>query len=641
MAAQNINDKNSSKESEERYRSIFQSAVLGIINLKRDGGFIDVNPALCNFLGYSKGELMKMNIMDLTHPEDIQKTRVGVYESNSNKRVEIEKRYIRKDGQIVWGRVSSSWIKSGDGEYSVAIIQDITERKQIEMEREQSLSLLNATLESTADGILVVDLTANTNVISFNQKFVQIWNIPDSVISSRDGKTILSFVRGLVKDPEEFLQKVLKLQANPDKESLDQIELKDGRVIERYTLPQKIQGKSVGRVLSFRDISERKRMEAEHLKNEKLESLGLLAGGIAHDFNNILTAILGNISLAKVSWDDQESISNLLDEAEKASLRAKGLANQLLTFAKGGAPIKKSDSMSDILKESSEFVLRGSRVRVNFDIAEDLWLVEIDEGQMSQVIQNLVINAQQAMPEGGIIEIRAENVRIDPETKKEPFIKEGAYIKIQIKDSGTGIPTANLQKVFDPYFTTKQHGNGLGLSISYSIIKRHAGYITVNSEPGSGTTFSIYLPVSFNKVIRIKEEANSPVYGKGRILIMDDEEAVREIGGKSLEHLGYDVAYAIDGGEAVEMFRKAKESGQPFDLVILDITVPGGMGGKEAIKKMLELDPEVKGLVSSGYSDSLIMSEFERYGFIGVVPKPYRIQEIGQTLAKAMNKKKS
>jgi PAS domain S-box-containing protein len=641
MSSENINNENSSKESEERYRSIFQSAVLGIINLKRDGRFIDVNPSLCNFLGYSKEELMKMNIMDVTHPEDIQKTRVGVHKSSHDKRVEFEKRYIRKDGKIVWGRVSSSWINSGIGEYSVAIIQDITERKQVEMEREQSLSLLNATLESTADGILVIDLTANSNVISFNQKFVQLWNIPDSVISSRDGKAVLSFVQSLVKNPEQFLQKVLELQANPDKESLDQIDLKDGRVIERYTLPQRVQGISVGRVLSFRDITERKRMEAEHLKNEKLESLGLLAGGIAHDFNNILTAIVGNISLARVSGDDHESISNLLDEAEKASLRARGLANQLLTFAKGGAPNKKSDSISDILKESSEFVLRGSNVRVNSVIAEDLWLVDIDEGQISQVIQNLVINAQQAMPKGGIIEIRAENIKIAPGQKRESFIKDGAYIEIRIKDNGMGIPAVNLQKIFDPYFTTKKQGNGLGLSISYSIIKRHSGYLTVSSEPGRYTTFSIYLPASINNVLAMREVVKSPVYGKGRVLIMDDEEAVLDVGRKTLKHLGYDVVHAIDGGEALEMFRKAKESGQPFDLVILDLTVRGGMGGKETIKKMLELDPDVKGLVSSGYSDSLIMSEFEKYGFIGMVAKPYKIEEIGQAIAAAINKKKA
>ncbi|MFI5304966.1 MAG: PAS domain S-box protein [Nitrospiria bacterium] len=623
------------KESEERYRSIFASAALGIINLARDGSFIQVNSSFCEFLGYSQDELMKLNVIDLTHPEDLKKTRWGVMDSKHGQRVEIEKRYIRKDGKIVWGRVSSSWVNGSSGEYSVAIIQDITEHKRVEMEREQSLSLLNATLESTADAIIVLDL--NLRIVSFNQKFVHLWSIPGSVMASRDGRAVLAHVRDLVKQPLPFLKKVMELQENPDRESLDQIELIDGRVIERYTLPQRIEGKSVGRVLSFRDVTEKKKIEEEHIKNEKLESLGLLAGGIAHDFNNILTAIMGNISLARASVDAQSVISRLLVEAEKASVRAKDLANQLLTFAKGGAPNKKSDTIFDILMESSEFVLRGSNVRANYIISDDLWPVEIDEGQISQVIQNLIINAQQAMPEGGTIEIRAENVKITPEEEREPFLKAGDYIKIQIRDKGMGIPPAYIQKVFDPYFTTKNQGSGLGLSISYSIIKRHEGYITVSSELGKGTTFSIFLPAWSDQVLSIKENTKSLVFGKGRVLIMDDEEPVRNVGEEILKHLGFEVVSATGGGEVLELYRKAKLSGRPFDLVILDLTIPGGMGGKETMQKLIEMDPEVKGVVSSGYSDNLVMSEFQKYGFRGIVPKPYKIEEFSQAVAAAMN----
>jgi nitrogen-specific signal transduction histidine kinase/ActR/RegA family two-component response regulator len=393
--------------------------------------------------------------------------------------------------------------------------------------------------------------------------------------------------------------------------------------------------------LSFRDITERKKIEEEHIKNEKLESLGLLAGGIAHDFNNILTAIMGNISLARASVDTQSLISRLLIEAEKASVRAKDLANQLLTFAKGGAPNKKSDTIFDILMESSEFVLRGSNVRANYIISNDLWPVEIDEGQISQVIQNLVINAQQAMPEGGTIEIRAKNVKITPEEEREPFLKAGDYIKIQIRDNGMGIPPAYIQKVFDPYFTTKNKGSGLGLSISYSIIKRHEGYITVVSELGKGTTFSIFLPAWSDQVLSMKENKKSLVFGKGRVLIMDDEEPVRNIGEEILKHLGFEVVSATDGAEILELYRKEKLSGRPFDLVILDLTIPGGMGGKETMQKLIEMDPDVKGVVSSGYSDNLVMSEFQKYGFRGIVPKPYKIEEFSQAVAAAMNSKQT
>jgi CheY-like chemotaxis protein len=306
----------------------------------------------------------------------------------------------------------------------------------------------------------------------------------------------------------------------------------------------------------------------------------------------------------------------------------------LLTFSKGGAPIKKTESITEVIKDSAEFALRGSNVKCEFFIPNDIWPTEIDKGQISQVISNLIINADQAMPGGGIIKVRVENLVVSAEHALP--IKEGKYVKIEIEDEGIGIHKEHLARIFDPYFTTKQRGSGLGLATSYSIIKKHDGYITVESELGVGTTFYIYLPASSKQILTKKEFEERPILGKGRILVMDDEKVVRDVTGILLKHIGYDVEFAKDGVEAIELYKKAEESKQPFDAVIVDLTVQGGMGGEQMIKKLLEIDPNVKAIVSSGYSTDAIMSNFKQYGFSGVVTKPYRIAELSETLYKVL-----
>jgi len=380
------------------------------------------------------------------------------------------------------------------------------------------------------------------------------------------------------------------------------------------------------------DITGQKRVEAELLKAQKLESIGILAGGIAHDFNNILTAILGNITLAKMDSKPEDKVFQRLAEAEKACVWAKDLTQQLLTFSKGGAPIKKTVLIQELIKDSVNFTLSGSNVRCKFSIPDDLWQVEIDEGQISQVINNLVVNAEQAMPEGGIIEVKAENISL--EEKRAVPLKAGKYIRITIKDEGIGIPEEHLPKIFDPYFTTKQKGSGLGLAVAHSIIKNHAGYITVESKLGAGTSFYIYLPASEKGISERKTQEEKPLFGQGRILVMDDEPAVREIAGNMLQFLGYEVEFAREGAEAIELYKKAKKSGKAFDAVILDLTVPGGMGGKEAIRMLLEIDPDVRAIVSSGYSNDPVMSDFKRYGFRGVVAKPYNLKNLAEEVHK-------
>ncbi len=380
----------------------------------------------------------------------------------------------------------------------------------------------------------------------------------------------------------------------------------------------------------LREISERQHMEEELLKIQKLESVGVLAGGIAHDFNNILTSILGNISIAIMQTTPKSEIFQILTNAEKAALHAKDLTMQFLTFSKGGSPLKTSVSITDLIKDSVNFMLRGSNVKCEFSLPDDLWPVEIDQAQMSQVINNLIINADQAMPGGGNIEISATNVMIRP-GELIP-LKKGKYVKVSIKDHGKGISKRNLTKIFDPYFTTKKRGNGLGLSVAYSIVKKHEGYIAVMSEPGKGTTFCIYIPASREKISEKKALKESLFVGKRNILVMDDEKGVREILSTMLKKLGCEVVCVKDGAEAIIMYKQSKESGKPFDVVIMDLTIPGGMGGQETIKKLLEINPEVKAIVSSGYSNAPIMSHYQAYGFSSVIAKPYRITELSKIL---------
>jgi signal transduction histidine kinase/ActR/RegA family two-component response regulator len=380
------------------------------------------------------------------------------------------------------------------------------------------------------------------------------------------------------------------------------------------------EGRVCGAVSAFVDITERKNMEKEMQRSQKLESLGVLAGGIAHDFNNILTTILGNISLARMQISDGEKVAKRLKELENAAARAKELSQQLLTFARGGEPVKKKVEIGPLLREAAGFALRGSKVRCRFALDDGLCPVHADEGQLRQVVKNIVINAVESMPVGGTVAVGARN---------GGHTHDGTRcVEISIADTGSGISGEHLQKIFDPYYTTKDQGTGLGLSVCYSIIKKHGGTISVESAPGKGSTFFITLPV-LNQAQKLepmpaKDDNSGPV----RILVMDDEEQVREILQDMLDELGYQSECTDDGAEAVELYRKSKEDGRPFSAVILDLTIPGGMGGKEAVKSLIEFDPDVNAVVSSGYSTDPIMASYREYGFRAVLGKPYRLQDL-------------
>jgi len=596
--------------SEEKYRTLLETNTDAIIVVSKEQAVCFANKAALLLFGLKIEEL-------------VNKPFSFSVAAGETKDAEIN----RTDGKKAFAEmrvVETTW---GEKKAYLATFRDITERKRIEEARRESEENFRSLAENANDGIAIINL--NGNIVYANRRFADM-----------TGSSIDELLTSSIKDhtdPDKFLEiKKLYRQMLKGSPYLIQHETvilkKNGENIPvEITFSKSLWHSQNAVIIIVRDITERKKREGELIRASKFESLSTLAGGIAHDFNNLLTAILGNVSLARASINPQDEIYKVLADLEKASLRAKDLTQQLLTFAKGGNPIKKTASIGELIKDSSNFVLRGSKTRCDFSMAKDLWPLEVDEGQMNQVMHNLIINAEQAMPDGGVIKVTAENITVGTAEKKLP-IKDGKYVKIRIKDTGTGIPEKHLTKIFDPYFTTKKEGSGLGLATAYAIIKNHNGYISVESKVGLGTTFTIYLPASSKGVRTVESGENNILTGKGRILVMDDEEIVRDVVGKMLTKLGYDVEFAKDGIEAIEMYIRAKEAGHPFNVIIMDLTIPGGMGGKETIKKIFEIDRNVKAIVSSGYSDDSIMSDFGKYGFSAVIAKPYLITELSKTV---------
>jgi PAS domain S-box-containing protein len=390
-------------------------------------------------------------------------------------------------------------------------------------------------------------------------------------------------------------------------------------------------------LLVVRDISDRSKSDSELERTRQLESIAALSGGIAHDYNNLLTAIIGNISLAQTYLDPDDKVFLLLSQALAASKTAKDLTQKLITFSRGGSPDKKVAAVANLVKNATEFTLSGSNLKAEFNFPDNLWPVEVDSRQIGQAIHNVIMNAREAMPDGGLLKVSAENATSDDDLSN---LRKGHYVKISITDCGKGIPPKNLDKIFNPYFSTKQMGSkkgtGLGLSICHSIIRKHGGNVTVASKYHRGTTLHIYLPSANGKSLDQRTadtmEQEIPIFGEGRILVMDDEAMIRKLAGELLSYLGYDVDFALDGAEAIKRYKQALDSKKPFDAVILDLTVKGGMGGKETIEKLSKIDPNVVAIVSSGYCNDPGITDFGQYGFSGVVTKPYTMSELGEKL---------
>jgi two-component system cell cycle sensor histidine kinase/response regulator CckA len=541
---------------------------------------------------------------------------------------EVEHKFPGIGNKIMLLNARRIYHEDADSEMILLAIEDMTDRIEMGRELKESEELFRRLFETSKDGLLLIEKNEK-KIVKVNPAILELLKF-----SRKDLVGYKLSEVGIFKD-RELLETAYQNVNNYGFVFFEniQVESKEGEriltelyLIDRAKLIQ----------CNIRDITERKKLEEDMLKSQKLESIGLLAGGIAHDFNNLLTAILGNINLAKMSINMESGAYRYLEAANKASDRAGQLTQQLLTFSQGGTAKKKPESIAKIIKESDILALSGSGIKTEFDIPENLWPVEVDESQINQMFFNIITNAKQASPEGGTIKIKAENTILE---KNKISLKSGNYVKISIEDNGVGISKDNISKIFDPYFTTKQKGKGIGLAVAYSIAKKHNGYITVVSTLGVGTTFILYFPASDDKIIIKKKEKKKSLKGKGRLLIMDDEEMVRDVLGKLLKKLGYEVGYAADGAEAIKMYITAKQSEQPFAAVIMDLTIPGGMGGKIAIRKLKEIDPKVKAIVASGYSNDPIMANFNAYGFEAAISKPYTIMEIGKILREVLVKK--
>jgi len=524
---------------------------------------------------------------------------------------------------------------------SQLLLVDLSDIKRAEDALATERERLSVTLRAMTEGVITVDMEGTVQFINEAAEKLTGWSAGtavgrriEEVCALRHEKTRavialpataeLAAARGADLPPQSVL---ISREAG--------LVFVEGRVAAMHG----VAGAQVGAVLVLRDITERARLEAEVLRSSKLESLGILAGGIAHDFNNLLTVVMGNLTLAMLDSQVAAAAGRWLREAEHGVLRARDLTQQLLTFAKGGDPVRTAVALPDIVREAAEFTLHGSKVRCIFDIAADLWPADVDKGQIGQVVQNIVINAVQAMPEGGALHIALRNAAVA--AGDLPAVAAGRYLKLSLADTGTGIRGEHLARIFDPYFTTKQQGSGLGLATVYSVVKKHQGHIEVESELGRGTTFRIWLPAA-----QRPPEAAAPVHTRlshrtGRILFMDDEEPICRLATALLERMGYEANVVGDGSEVVREYGAARTAGRPYDAVILDLTVPGGMGGLEAMEALRKLDPEVRAIVSSGYSSDPVLANYRAHGFLGMVPKPYKITDLSKTIQTVLGNGKS
>ncbi|OPL18198.1 MAG: hypothetical protein AVO35_06755 [Candidatus Aegiribacteria sp. MLS_C] len=640
------------RENEEKYRSLFENSRDAIMTLEPpDWSFTAGNPATIEMFGCrSEADFTSHQPWKLSpeYQPDGQisaiKAKEMIDRAMENGSNFFEWTHRRVNGEDFPATVLLSRIQIRGRQLLQATVRDITGRKQVEeelanhrfrleelvrdrtAELEESERKYRTLVEQSHDGIYIYggdrflfvndrmcDIALRTREEMLGMSFRQLLHPDDRESVGPDGKPL----EGLAEIPNVFQLRVLRSDS-------------DIRSVEFSVRDIAYAGEEA--VLGVaRDITDIKKLEEEQRRIEKLESLGLLAGGIAHDFNNFLTAIIGNISLARTMVEPGSDLYEILTGSEHAASKASNLTRQLLTFSRGGNPVKKKVAVDRLLREAASFVLSGSNVTAEFDVPPGLPAVTADSDQLVQVFSNIIINAVQSMPGGGRVHIGAEADTLD--SGDPSGVAPGQYVKVFIRDDGYGIQQDHLDRIFDPFFTTRSNGSGLGLATAYSMVRKHGGHIRVDTELGRGTEFTVYLPAADDDVEDIPVAQGGKNQGVGRrILIMDDQKMIRDTAGALLKELGYEVDTASEGSETLDMYRKAMEDHRPYYAVILDLTVPDGMGGTETVRELLQMDPGVRAIVSSGYSNASIMSDYSSHGFSGVITKPYSLNQISDLL---------
>ncbi|HEX3019742.1 MAG TPA: PAS domain S-box protein [Chitinispirillaceae bacterium] len=644
------------------------SDALFVVNIRDE--IVIVNKALLNLLQYTKSELLGK------HPDIIvsfiASTDTTVKQLLSGGSVnDIQTDFIKKDGTKI--PISLSWsILSYKNQTLRGIVflgRDISEQQQLlsslqqtrdelelrveertkeledrnkqlqfeiqerilaEKDLAEQKEYLSVTLRSIGDGVITVD--ENESVVLLNKAAEAItgWDHTDAA-----GKKLSDVfqIKYMEKNATSSYSTNSVSDIGNNKAQLQSLSGVNHILSENRSAIFDSTGNTIGYVIVFRDITERELLEEELFKSRKLESVSLLASGLAHDFNNLLTGIITNLFMAKIALPLDSEANNMITNAEKSAFRASSLTKQLLSFARDSSiPAKEVCSLKELIEESVGFFLSGSKCDYKLDLDQQLYMVEIDRGQIDQVLNNVIVNADQSMPQGGTISVKAQNMELQ---KNAIFpLKAGKYVCISITDEGVGISAENIHKIFDPYFTTRQHGNGLGLSSAYSIVQKHNGHITVQSELNKGSTFSIFLPASNSSYSDVVVSPEDTINGRGKILVLDDDDIIRRSTERLLSHLGYKVFMASEGDQALQLYTTAIKNECPFDVAILDLTIPGGKGAQEIIGDLCKIDPHTKAIVSSGYPDDPVMINFSKFGFCAAISKPYNIEELSGLIKK-------
>jgi len=678
VVVQDVTERHQAQEklaaSEQRYQYLTEHSVFGIVEndyrpviawleARRAEGvtdlpaWLDAHPAelaeavdLVRVLGANRATLRLLGTASLAEaeanfPRIFALGKIGMRRENLlalwQGRLEAESELTLQALDGVVRRVYQHWwvpVISGRPQYEATqlTLVDLTAIRAAETALAAEREQLDVTLHAMAEGVITTDAKGVVRYLNGAAAALTGWAKDAAVGREVDEVCWLrhEHTRAGVPVPVAAALGARTLVELPPQTSL--VERHGGtRLVEGRCAPiHDPQGRPVGAVLVLRDTTQRARLEADLARASKLESIGLLAGGIAHDFNNILTVIMGNLALVAFDLPAGSAPAGRLRDAEKGLLRARDLTRQLLTFAKGGEPVLEPVNLGEVVQDAAQFALHGANVRADLSLAKDLWNAQADKGQLGQVVQNLVLNAAQAMAAGGTVRVSVRNEALAAGGPGP--LPAGNYLRLEITDQGPGIAPAHLARIFEPYFTTKPAGSGLGLATVYSIVRRHHGHIEVESPPGRGATFRCWLPAAPAVRVAERKESAPPFPAQpesaGRLLFMDDEEPIRMMALALLARLGFKVVVAPDGAEAVRLYTEARARGEPFDLVIMDLTVPGGMGGGEAMQELRTLDPAVRAIVSSGYSSDPVMADHRAHGFRGVVPKPYKFSDLAKTV---------